>query len=180
MATQAQITANQMNAKVSTGPRSEPGKAASSQNSLRHGLRSQSILIPGEDPAEYQALRDSVIQYYGPQTRGESAHIEIMVTATWRLLRVPRLEAAIFNQCEDPAEAFIVHAKAFTNLVRYQTAAQKAYDHAKKELLTLISFRLNAQKQEPKPEIGFARQNGEALPPAEPQTPPQHFPEIRT
>lgn len=144
-----------MNAKASTGPRSEPGKAASSQNSLRHGLRSQSILIPGEEAADLEALRGSVIQYYGPQTKSEYTHLEIMITATWRLLRVPRLEAALFSQCEDPAEAFILHAKSFTNLIRYQTAAQKAYDHAKKELLALIHFRLTNPPQPEK--IGFAR-----------------------
>jgi hypothetical protein len=38
MATEAQILANRANAQKSTGPKSVPGKAASSRNSFKHGL----------------------------------------------------------------------------------------------------------------------------------------------
>ena len=39
MATQAQIAANRRNASKSTGPRTDRGRATSSQNARRHGLR---------------------------------------------------------------------------------------------------------------------------------------------
>ena len=39
MATQAQISANRRNASKSTGPRTDQGRATSSQNARRHGLR---------------------------------------------------------------------------------------------------------------------------------------------
>ena len=55
MSTAAQLTANSANAQLSTGPRTEPGKHRSCQNSLKHGLTAKTVLIPGEDPAEYQA-----------------------------------------------------------------------------------------------------------------------------
>ena len=38
MSSQAQIAANRANAQLSTGPRTEEGKAASSRNAYRHGL----------------------------------------------------------------------------------------------------------------------------------------------
>ncbi len=38
MATAAQIAANQANAQKSTGPKTPPGKAASSRNATKHGL----------------------------------------------------------------------------------------------------------------------------------------------
>jgi hypothetical protein len=38
MSTEAQISANQANAQLSTGPKTEAGKSASSQNSWKHGL----------------------------------------------------------------------------------------------------------------------------------------------
>ncbi len=53
-----QIAANRTNALKCTGPRSEPGKAASRFNALKHGLDAESLMLPGEDPAEYQALSD--------------------------------------------------------------------------------------------------------------------------
>ena len=52
MATEKQIQANRNNAKKSTGPRTEQGKAASSQNALKHGLLARDAVLPGEDPAE--------------------------------------------------------------------------------------------------------------------------------
>ena len=51
MATAAQIQANQHNAQLSTGPRTAEGKARSAANSTRHGFCSQSVLLPGDDPA---------------------------------------------------------------------------------------------------------------------------------
>ena len=56
MATFAQFAANRANAQKSTGPRSVEGKAASRFNALKHGLDAQSIVLPGEDPEEYEAL----------------------------------------------------------------------------------------------------------------------------
>ena len=56
MATQAQINANRANAQKSTGPRSVEGKSASRFNALKHGIDAASIVIPGEDPADYDAL----------------------------------------------------------------------------------------------------------------------------
>src|ERR1035437_7669571 len=56
MATPAQITANRANAQKSTGPRSVEGKSASRFNALKHGIDAASIVIPGEDPADYAAL----------------------------------------------------------------------------------------------------------------------------
>jgi len=47
--------ANRRNALKSTGPRTPEGKAAVHLNALRHGLRSEQILLPGEDK---EALRE--------------------------------------------------------------------------------------------------------------------------
>lgn len=41
--------ANRRNALKSTGPSTPEGKAAVHLNALRHGLRSEQILLPGED-----------------------------------------------------------------------------------------------------------------------------------
>ena len=50
MATAAQMMANQANAQHSTGPRTEQGKAHSSQNRLSHGLSSREfIVLPGQE-----------------------------------------------------------------------------------------------------------------------------------
>ena len=61
MATPAQIEANRRNAQRSTGPRSVEGKAVSRFNALKSGIDAKSLVIPGEDPAELEAL---VANYY--------------------------------------------------------------------------------------------------------------------
>jgi hypothetical protein len=90
MATQAQIIANRANAQSSTGPRSSHGKAASAMNGLRHGFRSQSVLLPSEDPAEYQALLDELTEHFKPEDLTEDRCVREMVDAEWRLRRTRR------------------------------------------------------------------------------------------
>ena len=53
MANAAQFAANQANAQHSTGPLTDQGKAASARNRLNHGFRSSTVLLPGDDRAEY-------------------------------------------------------------------------------------------------------------------------------
>jgi hypothetical protein len=45
------LLANRANAKRSTGPRTEAGKAASCRNALKHGILSRSVDWPPEAPA---------------------------------------------------------------------------------------------------------------------------------
>jgi len=62
MATPAQILANRQNALKSTGPRSAEGKAVSRFNALKTGIDAKAQVIPGENPAELQALIDAYEQ----------------------------------------------------------------------------------------------------------------------
>jgi len=48
MATEAQIAANQANAKLSCGPKTNEGKAASSKNHVIHGLSYRGGMFPIE------------------------------------------------------------------------------------------------------------------------------------
>jgi hypothetical protein len=93
MATPAQITANQANARKSTGPRSVEGKSASRFNALKHGIDAQSIVIPGEDPEEYDALAEAYHREYHPESPSEAFHIQTMLRAAWQKLRLARVEA---------------------------------------------------------------------------------------
>ena len=48
MASDAQIQANQENAKKSTGPKTVEGKRRSSMNAMTHGIFAQIPILPGE------------------------------------------------------------------------------------------------------------------------------------
>ena len=50
MASEKQRVANRANAKRSTGPKTETGKALSRMNAHKHGLTAETIVIGDEDP----------------------------------------------------------------------------------------------------------------------------------
>ena len=43
------------------------GKARSSQNAFKHGLSAKTPLLPGEDPAEFAAFSEALIEDLAPQ-----------------------------------------------------------------------------------------------------------------
>ena len=66
MATEAQIKANQENAKKSTGPATEEGKQRSSMNAMVHGIFSKTPLLPGENLEQFKLLEEKIIKAYQP------------------------------------------------------------------------------------------------------------------
>src|SRR5260370_39968428 len=55
MVSEKQPKANRQNARKSTVPRSAEGKFRASRNAGKHGLTAESVVLPNEDPAEYEA-----------------------------------------------------------------------------------------------------------------------------
>src|SRR5579884_2218019 len=88
MATAAQHAANIANAALSTGPRTPEGKAASSRNALKFGLTSKQVLLPHEDPAEFEALESTIIEQLQPADDGERLLVDDIVVARWRIRRI--------------------------------------------------------------------------------------------
>jgi len=91
---EARAQANRRNAKKSTGPRSQAGKAASSRNAVKHGLTALKVITDGEDSEEYGAKLAEWLGYYRPADPAQKAVIERAVYQTWRLERCARYEAA--------------------------------------------------------------------------------------
>jgi hypothetical protein len=96
MASNKQLEANRVNAKRSTGPRTETGKARSRHNSRKHGLTAKLLVIGDEDPAEFEGLRAALMEQYDPQGPAECELVEYLAGVYWRLRRFPFFEAAIF------------------------------------------------------------------------------------
>jgi hypothetical protein len=87
MATEAQIKANRKNALKSTGPRTEEGKEAVSQNATKHGLCSCKNVIRSESQEEYNLFHDEMISDLSPVGAMEEVLAERIVSLSWRLKR---------------------------------------------------------------------------------------------
>src|SRR6516165_12780987 len=98
MATPAQITANQMNATHSTGPKTPEGKAAAARNATRHGLSGAFTVLPHEDQEEFDILLACFRDEFRPANQHECFLIEQMAQSRWRLARARRLESAMFDR----------------------------------------------------------------------------------
>jgi len=60
MVSPRKLAANAQNATKSTGPRTTGGKRRSKMNATAHGLRAIAPVLPGEDPAAWDAFRAGV------------------------------------------------------------------------------------------------------------------------
>ena len=95
MATEAQIKANKLNAQKSTGPKTAQGKAVSSRNATTHGLSAKAVILEGENPLDFDALRERLFVELSPETLIEAELVEQLAGILWRLRRVPVYEAAL-------------------------------------------------------------------------------------
>jgi hypothetical protein len=94
---------NRSNAQHSTGPRTEAGKQRSALNALTHGLTCRTAVLPSEDPAAYEQHRRQFIEEYRPATPTETAFVDELADTSWRLKRIPLLEADLLSRAQSPA-----------------------------------------------------------------------------
>ncbi|HUS89036.1 MAG TPA: hypothetical protein VMW91_06645, partial [Desulfosporosinus sp.] len=92
MSTKAQIKANQQNARKSTGPQTDEGKAVVSQNAVKHGLFAAESVISGEDPSGYEDFHEKFLADLAPVGMAESVLAERIVSLSWRLRRAVRMQ----------------------------------------------------------------------------------------
>ncbi|MHC4556587.1 MAG: hypothetical protein ACYTFW_02815 [Planctomycetota bacterium] len=92
MSTQKQINANRQNAQKSTGPRTAEGKAAVSQNAVKHGLFASEAVIKGENQADFYLYHEEMLGELAPVGAMESMLAERFVSLSWRLRRLERMQ----------------------------------------------------------------------------------------
>ena len=94
MATDKQISANRLNARHSTGPRTDAGKRRSRRNAIRHGLTAETTIGALEDPAAYKALQRAIYGDYRPRTNFEFELVAGLVSLLGRLRRAVAIESS--------------------------------------------------------------------------------------
>ncbi len=150
---------NRANAQHSTGPRTAEGKSASSQNAFKHGLYSKQLVLPGEDPAELDALRADLRREHQPATTTEDILVNELAEHYWRLRRMRKFEARAMS-----ADNFETGLAILPIIQRTMASAERGFHKALKTLTDL-------QRQR-----GFVPQTATAgQPDVTPATPLPHF-----
>ena len=130
MATIHQIDANRRNARKSTGPKTPEGKAAVSMNSLRHGLRARTVVLPGESHEEFHQLCDDLEHEWQPESRTAQFYLEQMAVSQWKLTRLEVAEAGIFKESLSAKEQLPL----LDRLWQAQCRLERSYARAQREL----------------------------------------------
>jgi hypothetical protein len=141
---EAQVTANRANAQLSTGPKTDAGRAASAQNRTTHGLARHNgsfVLLSTEDPRGFEALKASLAAEHTPSTETESILINGMAESHWLANRAQSLQ----NTCLDPQTGQITDAALFSLYLRYQTTHTRAFHKCLNDLAKLRSERRKAE-----------------------------------
>ena len=148
MSTPAQIAANQQNAQLSTGPKTEEGKAASSKNNLRHGFTGVFMILPWEKQEEFDTLLNELRAEHQPASMTETLLVEKMAQSYWLSQRAVKLQQiACFHDETDSPE----RDKQVALYLRYQTTHDRTFHKCLSDLL-----KLRAERR--KDEIGFESQ----------------------
>ena len=145
MATLKQFEANRRNAQKSTGPKTPEGKAAVSMNSLRHGLRARTVVLPGENAEEFHQLCDDLEVEWHPQSRTEQFYVEQMAVSQWKLTRMEVSEVNLFKDSDSAKNQLPL----LDRLWQAECRLERSYARAQRELERLQNSR---RQPDPQPE----------------------------
>jgi hypothetical protein len=150
MASNAQITANQLNARHSTGAQTAKGKARVSTNALKLGLFSMRDFVRPEEIEDHELLTTSLWLELAPATPCEQTFATEIIRATWRLHRCNAIEADLAETAGDSGldpiadESF---AQTQKSIERARAQATNALHKAMSELRRLKAERPAAAAQ---------------------------------
>src|SRR5580765_5150334 len=130
MPTEAQINANRRNAQKSTGPTTPEGKARSSLNALKSGIDAWSHIIPGEDPAELEALTAAFVLHFRPADPIQLSLVDTLISAEWTQRRLRRIEAQLWNYQVECLDKTLSHADFIDASIQHNSTLGHAYQNA--------------------------------------------------
>src|SRR3954452_14259815 len=126
------------------GPNAPEGKARSSMNAQRHGLRARSFgILPDEEQAEWAEHLAELQAGYGPVDAAEEKLVAAIATAMWNEIRADRTLAEVLaaipplapgrpcgGDLQEPG-----HALSLNTALHYLTAAGMAMQRAQRAFL---------------------------------------------
>ena len=119
-----------MQTNLSTGPRTEAGKAVSSMNSLKHGLTSRRVVLPGENQADFDRLNEQLLADHVPAGALETELVAEIAACLWRLQRARRYESTLLETSSFELFVNPTQAKGFETLMRYMGSIERQLNRA--------------------------------------------------
>jgi hypothetical protein len=135
-----------------TGPRTEEGKGVSSQNARTHGCTSTQLILPNEDPVEWEALKTAWLRDYSPDCDTFRELVLAAATAQWFLRRNEKRlnEAEQFFHTEAHASPLFwlePQHRLYERILRYRTAAERSFLRARAAVEQYRRSRFLEQKE---------------------------------
>jgi hypothetical protein len=182
---------NRANSQHSTGPITPEGKEAVRLNALKTGIYARTVLLPNEDPAEYQEHARIYASLYHAEAEQEVELVNAIIEDHWRVRRLARIETNLFEFCAlqhleasdkliqvrygtvDSSRLYFIaevcgfyaNHKVFDLLTRQQNRLYRLIDKNEKEVRRLIAARKAQSAAPSEPATGFVS--------SEPSAPPQ-------
>jgi len=135
MSTKNQIKANRRNAQKSTGPRTSEGKAAVSQNAVKHGLTAVQDIISSESQAEFDLHRGRILAELAPETPMESMLAERIVGLSWRLKRICTIQNQTIDALKQRNTSNPLAKLTKSLMMRYQDPSNQAASESARDLV---------------------------------------------
>jgi hypothetical protein len=151
-----QTASNRTNSQKSTGPRTTAGHAASRYNAAQHGIVATTQIMFDESAADLAELAAEYHEHHSPADPGQRFLVDTLVSNEWRIRRLRRAEAELWDHAtnifmaanaEVPActsgDAFATAAPTFERLQRVANSCERAYHRALKELQAKVAQALS-------------------------------------
>jgi len=111
------LAANRRNARLSTGPRTPAAKQNSKFNALKHGgyaaleNHHQTMLALGEDPEEFESLKQDLMAAFGLRDGVSEQRIEKLAKLYWRRRRRQRAQEDAMHRAVLAVEDIQLHRR---------------------------------------------------------------------
>lgn len=132
------------------GPKTAEGKARSSRNALKHGLRAKNFtILYDEDGDQFDAFAAEISKAFGPRDAVEAHFVDSIAIAMWREIRADGLEASTIDH---------ERGRHLSTVVRYRAQVQ---GELRRAMANLDAYRARPRRDTPNdfPDDGAANQN---------------------
>jgi hypothetical protein len=134
-----------------TGPTTEAGKQIASRNAAKHNCTSKSLIVPGENQSEFDALLESLIAEYRPETDMQQIRVNEAARATWELQRAHRefdkSQVRLYSEQPNMWDWTPKQQAEEVRMSRYRTRAERSYHRALQSVECLRTMRLRAEQR---------------------------------